>query len=267
LKFFALLSLALQFIIVLPAQTRRPFNISAGTNGIDTSVICFAANPAALGHLNYTGAAICSERKFFLPELNSFYAGAAFPADHGGFALNAFYSGFNLYNETQLGLAYGRQIGDAVSIGLRFNYNSIRIAGYGKASAVSFETGVLLRLTDKIFAAVDIDNPAGGKFGKGNQEQLPSVYTAGFGYAASQKFYFSIDIIKEEGEMVSVNAAFQYKPAPQLLVKCIVSGNAIGMAARFSFSTFHVEVAAGYHQQLGVTPGLLLLFNFKKKNN
>jgi hypothetical protein len=31
--------------------------------------------------------------------------------------------------------------------------------------------------------------------------------------------------------------------------------------------SFRLDVVAGYHTQLGVTPGLLLIYDFKKKAN
>jgi hypothetical protein len=265
-KVFSFLLLMMFIAVTLPAQMRRPINISMSTCGIDTAMNCFAANPATLGQLKDPGFAIGSERKFFLAEFNSYYAASALPVNkHGGFALNAGYSGFNLYYETQVGLAYGRQLTEAISVGLRFNYNSIAISTYGKSSILSVEAGLLLRLTDKLIASLHIDSPAAAKFGKDGAEQFSSVYTAAFGYRASQKFYFGVDVIKEAGADVNINAAFQYKPVQQLLVKCIVFNHSIGIGARFILPAIQFEVAASYHQQLGLTPGLLLLFNLKKK--
>jgi hypothetical protein len=37
--------------------------------------------------------------------------------------------------------------------------------------------------------------------------------------------------------------------------------------ASLFLKTFRLDVAASYHPQLGVTPGLLLIYDFKKKEN
>ena len=79
---------------------------------------------------------------FYLNELNNYTAAIGLPTHSGNFGLKASYYGFSDYNETQIGLAYARKLGNKVDIGAQFNYNGIRIAGYGNASAISFEIGL-----------------------------------------------------------------------------------------------------------------------------
>ena len=70
---------------------------------------------------------------------------------------------------------------------------------------------------------IHINNPVGGKFGKDQQEKLSSVYTLGFGYDASEKFFVSAEIVKEEDQPVNVNAGLQYKFIPQLMARAGMS--------------------------------------------
>lgn len=116
------------------------------------------------------------ERKFLLSELNNYTTVFGLTMQSGNFGLKAGYYGFSDYNETQLGLAYGRKLGDKVDLGAQFNYNGIRIAGYGNDAAISFELGTILHLTDKLHAGIHVNNPVGGKFGKDQQEKLSSLY-------------------------------------------------------------------------------------------
>jgi hypothetical protein len=64
---------------------------------------------------------------------------------------------------------------------------------------------------------------------------------------------------------VNVNAGFQYKFTSQLLARAgISSATTSGWAGiGLLWKAFRLDVTASYHSQLGVTPGLLLLFNFK----
>jgi len=235
-------------------------------------VFSFTANQASLAQLKSAGIAVYGERKFLLSELNNYTVAFGLPTPSGNFGLKAGYYGFSDYNETQLGLAYGRKLGDKIDIGAQFNYNGIRIAGYGNDAAISFELGTILHLTDKLHAGIHVNNPVGGKFGKDNpdgyqQEKLSSVYTLGIGYEASDKFFVSTEIIKEENQPVNVNAGMQYKFLPQLLTRIGMStATSTGwMGIGLSWKMFRVDVTAAYHPQLGITPGLLLLFNFKSK--
>jgi hypothetical protein len=231
-------------------------------------VFSFIANQASLAQLKSAAAGIYTERRFMLNELNLYNAVIALPTHSGNFGLKTGYSGFNDYNETELGLAYARSLGMKMDIGAQFNYNSIRIGGYGGASAISFEAGMLLHITGKLHTGFHINNPIGGKFGKDQQEKLPTVYSTGFGYEASDKFFFSAEIVKEEDQPVNVNAGIQYKFIPQLLFRAGISSatSSLWVGTGLSWKSFRLDISSGYHPQLGLTPGLLLLFSLAPKN-
>jgi hypothetical protein len=269
-KFTLLLIIVLSGSTLIDAQTlRRP--VAAAYTGLGaysinhTDVFSMTANQASLAQLKNSSAGVYGERRFLLSELNNYTAVIAVPTSSGNFGLKAGYYGFSDYNETQLGLAYARKLGKKVDVGVQFNYNGIRIAGYGNASAISFELGTVLHITDKLNAGIHVSNPVGGKFGKDQQEKLSSVYAVGLGYEASDKFFISAEIEKEEDHPVNVNAGMQYKFIPQLLARAGMSSatSSVWMGLGFTLKSFRIDVTASYHPQLGITPGLLLLFNFK----
>jgi hypothetical protein len=235
-------------------------------SALHVDAFSFTANQASLARLKNITAGVYGERRFMLIELN-YYSGAfVLPTSSGNFGMKANYAGFTDYNETLLGLAYARNLGKKVDIGAQFNYNGIRIAGYGDASAISFEAGAILHLSEKLHTGIQVTNPVGGKFGKLREEKLPSIYSFGAGYDASDKFFISAAIEKEEDQPVNVIAGFQYKFIPQLMVRAGVSTatSSLWAGAAITLKSFRLDITAGYHPQLGVTPGLLLLFNIPK---
>jgi hypothetical protein len=269
-KFVILITVLLAAATLLNGQVlRRPIAVpyagfgACSLNHID--VFSFTSNQASLAQLKNLSAGVYGERRFLLSELSNYNAVVGLPTHSGNFGLNAGYSGFSDYNETQLGLAYARKLGSKVDAGVQFNYNGIRIAGYGNASAISFEAGGIFHLSDKLHTGFHINNPVGGKFGKDQQEKLPSVYTVGFGYDASEKFFFSAEIIKEEDQPVNINAGIQYKFISQLLARAGMSTatSSAWLGIGLAWRSFRLDVTTSYHPQLGITPGLLLLFNFK----
>lgn len=241
-----------------------------GAYSIDhADVFSFTSNQASLAQMQNASAGAYGERRFLLDELALYQLAIAVPTKSGNFGVKAGYYGFSDYNESQIGLAYGRKLGTKVDVGVQFNYNAISISSYGNSSAINFEIGTVLHLTEKLHAGVHAYNPVGGKFGKNQEEKLASVYTAGFGYEASDKFFVSAEIEKEEDQPVNVNAGMQYKFLPQLSARVGIATNTSNIYAGvgFTLKSFQLDVVAGYHPQLGVTPGLLLLYNFSKKNN
>ena len=167
----------------------------------------------------------------------------------------------------QTGLAYARMLGDFVDVGAQFNYYNIRIAGYGNASAVNFDAGVIFHFTDQLHGGLHIYNPTSSKLGKNNDERLPAVFSAGLGYDASENFFVSSEIEKVEDQPVNVNVHLQYKFAERVLVRGGVASNTavFFLGAGFIVKNFRFDATASLHPQLGVTPGLLLIYSKQVK--
>lgn len=229
-------------------------------------VFSMIVNPAALANVKQAGGGVYSERRFLLSAMSQYTAGMALPTSSGTFGLQADYFGFSSYNETQLGLGYGRSLGSKVDVGAKFNYYNLRIPGYQAASTFHFEAGVVMHLSDKMHAAFSTYNPVGGVINKAADEKLASVHRGGIGYEVSDRFFIMGEIIKEEGRNVGVNVGFEYNLVQQLLlrggVNTVTSQPFVGAGLRLG--TLRVDVASYYHPQLGITPAVMLLFDFKK---
>jgi hypothetical protein len=272
LKQIYLILLLIFFNSFINGQTvRRP--VAALYTGLGAysinhvDVFSFINNQASLAQMKNASAGVYGERRFLLDELSLYQLAVAVPTNSGNFGVKAGYFGFSDYNESQMGLAYARKLGTKLDVGVQFNYNAISISSYGNSSAINFEIGTVLHLTDKLHAGVHAYNPVGGKFGKNQEEKLASVYTAGLGYEASEKFFVSTEIEKEEDQSVNVNAGMQYKFLPQLMARVGIATNTSNVYAGVGLflKSFRLDIVAGYHPQLGVTPGLLLIYDFKKK--
>lgn len=124
-----------------------------------------------------------------------------------------------------------------------------------------------MHLSEKLHAGFSVYNPVGGNLNKSKNEKIAFLYRGGLGYEVSDKFFLSAEIIKEENKNVGVNAAFQYSLVKQLLVRAgintVTAQPFAGIGLKFG--QFRVDVAAAYHQQLGLSPAVMLLFDFKKK--
>ncbi|MBL7748086.1 MAG: hypothetical protein JNM19_11695 [Chitinophagaceae bacterium] len=269
-----LMGISLLFPVTATGQTMQQ-PLSSASTGVGTyslrhtDIFSAVTNKAALAQLKSTAAGVYGERRFLLNELSNYIAVIGVPTRSGNFGLEAHYAGSTDYNEKMIGLAYARKLGNKADIGAQFNYTGFRLSGgYGSASAISFEIGSVLHLTERLHAGLQVSNPLGGKWGSTKEEKLSSVYTLGFGYDASDKFVCTAIIEKQENQPVNVQAGLQYRFIPQVLVKAGMSTAAssgwfgIGLLIK----KIRVELISNFHPQLGVTPGLLLLFNFKNPN-
>ena len=250
---------------------RKP--VAAGYIGLGaysfnhSDVFSFSSNTAALAQVAEPAFGVYGEKRFLLAATNLFSAVAAVPTENGNFGFQADYFGFSKYNESQLGIAYGRRLGPKLDLGIKFNYYSFRIAGYENASAVNFEMGVIVHLTEKLHAGIQFYNPVGGQLSKTDHERLVSVYKFGIGYEASDEFLISAEIVKQEDLPINVNAGVQYNFAKQFFARVgVASENGSPYAgAGVHWNNLRLDVSASYHPQLGVSPGVMLIVNLKPK--
>ena len=229
--------------------------------------LSFTGNQAALAQLKNAGIGLFSERRFLLGETSAYTLAASLPTRLGNFGIQLNYAGFKNFSENKIGLAYARKLGKVVDIGVQFNYYGYRIPSYGNASTINFEMGALLHLTDKLNAGIHVYNPVGGKLGRDSEEKIASAYKFGLGYDASEKFFISAEIIKEEDKAVNVIAGLQYQFAKQFFAKAgFISESGTPYAgAGVGWKNLRLDISSSYHPQLGFSPGILLIMNFKSK--
>ncbi len=231
-----------------------------------TDVFSYLNNQAALATLKTPSAGVYGERRFLLSATNNYTAAVAIPSSMGNFAINIRYFGFKNFNENQIGLAYARSLGAKVDVGVQFNYYGYKVPSYNSASTVNAEVGVVVHLTDKLNAGIHVYNPVGGQFSK-TDEKLTSAYKFGIGYDASDRFFVSAELVKEQDYPVNVNMGMQYRFEKLLFARAgLATASSVGYAGvGIAWNNLRLDLSGSYHPQLGLSPGLLLIMNFGKQ--
>jgi hypothetical protein len=144
----------------------------------------------------------------------------------------------------------------------------MHIAGYGNDAAVGFEIGSQWQISPTLVTGFHIVNPVGGHFRNHPNEKLAAVYQLGAGCEVSKQLFCSAEIIKEEDRPVSVQAGLQYIVVPDRFfvrtgLTTATSSPYLGMG--WQWKNCRADVNVRYHPQLGLSPGLLLLFYGKKQ--
>ena len=229
-----------------------------------TDVFSFTANQAALVEAKRLEVGIYCEKRFLLAATNLYTAVLITPLaanKQGCIGIAAGYFGFANYNESELGLAYAKSLGK-INLGIKFNYFNLRIPGYGSSSTLDFELGGIVRLTQKVFAGLEIYNPVGGRLNKTN-DKIRSAYKYGMGYEASENFFIGMEIIKEEDVPININTGIQYNWMKQFYFRLGVATETASsyIGSGFSLKSLQFEIMGSYHPQLGFSPGLMLIFH------
>lgn len=226
----------------------------------------FTSNQAALAVSKSAAVGVYGERRFMLSENSAYGIALAIPTKMGNFGVQANYAGFKNFNESKLGVAFGRALGSKLSIGAQFNYYNYQIPQYQTASAINFEGGVIVHLTDKLNAGLHVYNPVGGSLGKSGDEKLAAAYKLGVGYDASENFYASVEVLKEENRSINLKASVQYQFIKQFFARAGFMSETETVFAGFglAWQKLRLDISGSYHPQLGFSPGLMLIYNFKE---
>ena len=250
-------------VCLLPAQTiHYPIRLEGIGIGACVKpfadVFSFVLNPAVLASQESLTAGIYGERRFSLSVLNLSSLACSFPAAGGGLGIQMQYAGFAAYNESTIGLAYGRKLGSLMDIGIQFNYTLFHISGYGHAGSVNAAAGILIHPSEKMTLGLYVFNPAGGKIGKNTNEKIASLYKTSIGYCASSQVYVGVDLIKEEGRPFAMQAALHYQFAGQFFAGLgILTSPGIPFGwAGWMRKDLRIDMHVSYHPQLGFTPAL-----------
>jgi hypothetical protein len=223
-------------------------------------------NQAALAQLSTATAGIYAERRFMLGAAGLYAVALALPVSSGAFGLALQRFGFDAFNLQKLGFAYGRSLGDKVSIGLQADYLSVAMQQYGRAATFTFEAGCLLHITQQLHAGFHVFNPPARQLDKAGQD-IPVIYTAGAGYEVSNTFLLSVEVIRESARPFNTRIMAAYKATARFSLQLELSTDPAlsGAGVGFSWQNLYCLLSGNYHPQLGVTPAATIIWQPERK--
>ncbi len=222
-------------------------------------------NQAGLAFLKNISAGIYVENKFLVKELNYRIFGFCLPTRSGVFALNINYFGYNLYNESKLGIAYAKAFGDSFSAGIELNYMRIAIGeGYGNKNLVSFEFGLLYSPVEQLNIGFHAFNPTGIWLLALNDECLSTKFRLGITYQFSLNLLISIESEKQLSTKPSLKTGLEYNFNQKFFIRTGVSTNPVTYAfgAGLLLNKLRIDLASSIHQVLGYSPQLSIIYLF-----
>jgi hypothetical protein len=224
------------------------------------------SNQAGLVNLTNPSFILFSEQRFALQEIRSIAAGAVYPTKSGVFGLSINYYGFEEYNEQKIGLAYSRKLAEKLSFGAQVNYLNYRIPEYGNKGFLSFEVGLQIQILKELTIAAHLVNPIGQEIVE--NENLPTVFKIGGAYQPSKKVIISLEVEKDIDFKTRIKGGIEYQliDAFALRVGFADNPNSFNFGVGYKLKEkLNIDIGVNYHQVLGFSPGLGLVYQINKK--
>ena len=224
-------------------------------------------NQAGIANYKTFAAGFYYEDRYLIKELSLKAFSFIFPTSSGVFGFNYSYFGYNLYNEQKLGIAYAKSFSKRFSAGLQLDYLGTSIGdNYGHKSNITFEAGILAKVSDQITIGAHVFNPVNVLLTHYNEETIPAVFRLGVCYTFSEKLIMTLETEKNVYYDVTLKIGLEYKIIKGVFVRTGIStypqSYSFGLGFDYAKCTF--DFSSSIHQTLGYSPQFSMLYNFGK---
>jgi hypothetical protein len=184
-----------------------------------------------------------------------------------GLAVNSF--GLKNYTENKFGIAFARNFGERVSIGMQINYLSTVLGeNYGKTGTISAELGFLAQITPNISVAAHLFNPTRAAIASKYNEFAPTVLKFGILYKLNSRLIFTSDAEKSSNVTKPViKAGLEYNAIKGLFLRAGFSGNPLENSFGIGYHTGNLktDLFVAFNSRIGYSSGIGIAYILKSK--
>ena len=266
-------TLALLFLFSLSqAQNGQPMVAGARGAGMGNAAIGFQdvhslfSNQAGLAGLDQISFTAIGESRYSAFGIRSLGAGFAYPTNSGTFGLALQYFGIEEYNEQKVGIAYARQLFGKLSIGVQMDYLRLQVQDYGDRNLFTFEIGIQSQVSKNLRLGFFTYSPMQVEIVPG--ENIPTIFKIGGAYKISSKLNLAAEIEKDIDFPMEVHVGIEYAlvDALDLRIGAQTEPSELSFGIGYHLKDqLNIDIAASYHQFLGITPTFNATYRLAKK--
>lgn len=223
-------------------------------------------NQAGLGFLENTALGLSYENRFFLRDLALANLAFAHPSKLGTFGFSISHFGFELYHESKFGLNYSRAFTKKFSFGLQFNYQAYYVEeGSGNPSAITFETGFLVKPLKNLNLGFHLFNPTSTFKNSATEESLAAIARLGAQYKLSPQLALNAEVKKSQNVLEYYSLGVECIVAKPLTLRTGIGlqpfKSTVGLGLKLN--DFLIDISYAYAQVLANSGNVSLQYHFK----
>ena len=229
---------------------------------ISNDVFSIFNNPSGLAGLSQREFGLFySPSPFGLQELATGYAAYNEPTNFGNFGFGFMTYGFDLYKENKFQLAYANKIVTNISFGVSIFYKTVSIKKYGSTGVFNISLGGIYNLTNNFSLGFSLQNPF--RFLESKIQQ-PIEYNFGISYQIIKKTFINLALQKELDFPFSLRFGIEYPVVQYFTLRFGIQNepNIYSAGLGINYSHFSLDYAVTFHQVLGLTHQVGLIFHF-----
>ncbi len=232
-----------------------------------SSALSVSDNPANLVKLTEPSLGFTISQFYLVKGLQQGAFAFVYPAYKGSAGLSMLYFGDALYNERQVGLAYGYQIDPEVaSIGVRLVYQQVSFREYGTVSGLTADMGISAKLNKFTFAG-HIFNVLQTRLAEYADERFASQLAFGVAYQSSENLTLMAQIDKPLIGKPTFRMGIRFTPTEKWLFAVGGGGSPFygTLGIGLKLKNFKAVMGIAQHLYLGTQAHLSVFWTFGKK--
>ncbi len=280
MHFLILLFISLWFHYSVYAQFQRLGGARAlGLNGCNTAlsadIWALFSNPANIGGLKNPEFSTYFERRYNMSELQYLALATVYPFNDQHFIGASFSAfGWEYYKTNIIGINYSYHLLRIIHLGIRLNYANTVIPNYGNWNSLLVDIGGNATISKKVNMGFKVINANQAEI---LGDKLPSEIAIGLQYQPSKKVKVLTEWKKSHLFPVSFNLGLEYQPTEYLFfwTGSAISSNRLpapnnyfvtsAFGIGFFWQNIKLDLAAQWHDRLGITPAISLGYQLKRK--
>jgi hypothetical protein len=238
---------------------------------MESDIWSVSHNQAGLGDYHNLSIGFHHENKYVVPEAALHALAFTIPVKPGTFGLSYTYFGYSLYNESKIGIAFGRSFGEKFSGGIQLNYHYIFVSPlylsgeYENRHALTVEGGIQYKPSSTLRIGIHIFNPSRSRLLPTKSDTLGTTLRAGISYSPVEKLWMAIETEKSLSYKLRIKSGIEYQLNKGLFLRTgIITSpfqNTFGLG--FNISRINADVAFSHNETLGFMPHFSLQFRLK----
>lgn len=222
-------------------------------------------NQAGLAKLEESQLSALYEDKYHVKETATQAFAYVLHTKSGNFALSYNHFGYSEYSEHIGGLAFARELGKYLSLGVQFDYYHYdQTADYGDKGVALIEIGLIAEPIENFFIGVHTFNPSQSQLADYQDERVETNFRFGISYYFTEGVLVAVETAKGIDSDAKFKAGIEYEPIEHLYFRTgLATGPTqytFGMGYTFEHFTFDLGFAT--HPQLPVSSQLSLTYSF-----
>jgi len=228
-----------------------------------TDIWASVNNQAGLGYIEQATAALYYENRLNVKSLSLQAITVAVPVQSTVIGLNYRYFGFSKYNESKIGLAVGKRLGEKFAIGVQMDYFHTHIIGdYGNYGVLCGEIGLLCEPVENLIVGAHVFNMTQSRQNVNLDERVPTIMRFGIGYTIQEKATISVETEKDLRMNAVFKVGLEYCPIDGFFLRCGMSTGTMyqycfGLGYSWKFLT--IDISFSHHKFFGYSPHFSLI--------